>query len=375
MRQAIRGRTREPWLDNARFLAAALIVSGHLVSQTPEPGGNAVVVALASGLWAIRLPVLILVSGYFSRAEPLDGPRMVSLVRNVLLVYVVVTLLGSLLRVANGTPWSFDPGRPAFGLWFLLSLFCWRVVLPYASMVRGLPVIAVVAALSVGFFETFDDAFFIDRTIVYFPIFLLGHAIGRRGLRGTFTAPWVRPLSLAFLALTIPVMAYLPKSGYALSPRTNRMGMYAGDLGEQWQLVAERCFLLALAAASAVALLGVVPRRRLPVFTYLGSGTLYAYALHAFVLVQLRALGGLDQIDTPAKTIALYAGGLAVAMLLASPPVRWATRWLIQPRYTWPFRLVGVPPPDPAPASATTDPTRSSATTTPVEVGPWHMRL
>jgi len=328
---------RDPWLDNTRLVAAVLIVVMHVAGPAMASSGALYELWFAS--WPLRVPLFALVAGYFSSAEPLRGRRAVSLLRNVLGVYVAADLLATLLEWLTGRGFSYTPVHPPFALWFLLALFWWRSLLPLLAHVKHLGVLAVVGSLGAGFVESIGHGYSASRALAFFPLFLLGWYLRRVRARELVERAWVRAAGWAVLAGVLGV-------GVLLGPEISRRAFamrssYPGEgFLEQLPYAGVRAALLVFGVAGALALLAVVPRRRLPWVTYLGQGGMYIYVLHALVILgtDFRASAWYARIDSVPEMLALMAAAVVGACLLASPPVRWATRWLVQPRYTWPYR-------------------------------------
>ena len=90
---------------------------------------------------------------------------------------------------------------------------------------------------------------------------------------------------------------------------------------------------------------------------------MYIYLLHPFLMRQAVHLGLLDNLDSRVDVLLMLAGTAVVGALLATPPVRWLLRPIIQPTYTWLF----VPEPSaPRRDAAVTEPERPSAHDVPV---------
>ncbi|NLF04876.1 MAG: acyltransferase family protein [Actinomycetales bacterium] len=329
--------SRDPWLDNTRLVAAVLIVVMHVSVTAMSSTG--ILEGLWYASWPLRVPLFVIVAGYFSSAEPLRGRRAVFLVRNVLGVYLVADLLSSLASAAMGERWWINPVIPPFALWFLVSLFWWRAMLPLVAHLRYLGPLSVVVSLVAGFWPQVGNEFSAGRTLALFPLFVLGWYLRRIDLRAIVDRPWVRSAGWVVLAGTL---AFAGVFGSEVSRRSYAMrDHYRGDgFWEQLPQAGIRGLLLVLGAVGALALIAVVPRRRVPVMTYLGAGSMYVYVLHALILdiSGLRSTSWYGSIDSVPEVIALMLGATLAALALASPPVRWATRWFIQPRYTWPFR-------------------------------------
>ena len=290
---------RDPWPDNVRIVAAVLVVVCHALEPVLARSETATAIYWAT--WPARIPVFALVAGYFSDARPLDRRRSVTLVRSVLGVYLAVDALAFVRRGLVDDIWRYEPAVPAFGMWFLLSLFVWRLLLPVVVLVRWHGVLAVVAALGVGFFDEVGQDFSAARTVTFFPLFLLG---------------------LLVLAGSVPRKAL-------------RLLPYDGAWEDQVAQAGLRGLLIAVAAGGAVAVVLLVPTRRLPVVTYLGSGAMYVYVLHTLLVSQARSVRLFDHVSSAADLVVLVAAAVLVALVLASAPVRRATGWLVQPRGTW----------------------------------------
>src|SRR5690606_37885208 len=143
--------------------AAVLIVVMHVCGQAMARSG--VLYELWYATWPLRVPLFVLVAGYFSSAEPLRGRRAVAVLRNVFGVYLVADLVATVLAWLGGNEWSYTPAHAPFALWFLLSLFWWRAMLPLRAHVRYLGVVAVIAAVGVGLVPNIGHGFSASRTI------------------------------------------------------------------------------------------------------------------------------------------------------------------------------------------------------------------
>jgi len=328
---------RDPWLDNTRLVAAILILVMHVAGAAMSRAG--VLEELWYATWPLRLPLFVIVAGFFSSAEPLRGRRAISILRNVLGVYLVGDLLASVFAGLAGEAFVYNPNRAPFGLWFLLSLFWWRAMLPLLAHVRFLGPLTVVGALLVGFVPQIGPSFSASRTIVFLPLFVLGWYLRRIDLRALLARRWVRPAAAVVLLGGI-VGFSLWGDRISHGVYQMRSGYDADGLLDAVPQLGARAALLLAGTAGALALLAVMPRRRIPVVTYLGTGSMYIYVLHVLIVGSsgLRDTSWYRAIDTVPEILLLIVVSVLAALALASPPVRWLTGWLIQPTYRWPFR-------------------------------------
>jgi fucose 4-O-acetylase-like acetyltransferase len=331
---------RDPWIDNARFVAAALVVPLHLAAQIPNP--PQLVTDLGFGLWPLRMPVLIVLAGYFAYQSGPTSEQANKLVRNIFFVYLVFLGLQSLQRGINSGTWVFDPARPTFAMWFLLALVFWRIALPYVLRLRFAWLYVVGAAIAVGFSPAFGTEFAAARTVALFPLFLLGAYLRRVGMHRVFDRPGMRSGSIAGVVCLIGTMILISRWFPAFSAGRN-FGHFNGVWASTSVQLATRIVYIAAGALGAVLVLGCVPRRSIPFVTYLGTGTMYIYLLHALVIPQIghgvRTFGWLEWVESNRDAMVVYAAGLALAAVLGSPLVRRTTRVLVQPR--WERPLVG----------------------------------
>ena len=83
-----------------------------------------------------------------------------------------------------------------------------------------------------------------------------------------------------------------------------------------------RAGVLGAGLVVALCFVRLVPRRRLPVISYLGSGGLYVYPLHPLVLRPALEWWDVDRVGPWWERAPLPVVALALSVALASPPVR-----------------------------------------------------
>lgn len=324
-------RSRDPHWDNIRFVSGTLVLIGHLT----EPRGD------IDGLrwlyiagWAVRVPVFVILAGYFSSAGPLGRRELRQLTEGVLAPYLLIGLLHTLeTRLLEGH-WKFFTSQPAWGLWFLLSLFFWRMLLPCLAQLRRPLAAALGAALVVGYLDDFAHTFSASRTVAFLPFFILGWKL-RRGLADRLLrARRSGPAAAGVLAAAAVAGWFLR---YDIDP--SWLGMQT-PYGQMHTFPAEwawglRGAVLLCGTAIALAFIRLTPRRRLPFVTYLGAGGLFVYLLHPLVLRVLFHVTDLSWVGPWPEQLALLGSGCALAAVLASPVVRRLTEPLLRPRLSW----------------------------------------
>ncbi|MGE4423862.1 MAG: acyltransferase family protein [Pseudodesulfovibrio sp.] len=312
---------RDTRIDNAKGLLIILVVMGHLA--WPVPSGDRAADALYFFVYFFHMPMFALVSGYLSRAEA----GRAALVRNARLLlapYVVFFALHALiLRLMGEPPYPFLQGL--YGLWYLLSLFCWRAILPYVRRIPFALPASIVLALAVGFVPFIGLDLSLSRTLVLLPFFLAGHRLREKGTPPT--AVFGRPAGAMLVAAGLLLAWWL--SGYRFQAMLYGNGPYAA-LGPGLGVgLAARAIQLAVAFGLGLGALALVPSGGNPL-TRIGRHSLHAYLLHSLLLVPYRLWPA--AYGTLGSTVwLLVPAAVLLAWLLASPPVVKATRRLIAP--------------------------------------------
>lgn len=331
-----RGAGRDPHWDNVRWVAGTLVLFGHAMDQLRDIEGLR---WLYVATWAMRVPVFVMVAGYFSNAGPVTPREARRLIESILVPYLAISLLHTLQihHYSDTGEWRFFTINPAWGLWFLLSLLFWRAGLPFLAQLRYPLATSVAVALIAGYVVRLDVTFSVSRTLTFLPFFLLGWKMRQGLFSGVLRARWSLPTAWAVISTTCAAAWFL-KDHVDLHALGMRDPYGAGHLLNAPLAWLPRGAMLLLGMIIAVSLLRVVPKRRVPVITYLGAGGLYVYLLHPLVLRYYLHTYGTGWVGPWQDQLALVLLCVALAAALASPPVRWAARPLVQPRLPWLFR-------------------------------------
>ncbi|MQA61442.1 MAG: acyltransferase [Actinophytocola sp.] len=328
---------RDPFIDNAKFLAIALVAIGHFVGPVlNEPLGAATFVTI----FTFHMPAFVFIAGYLSRGfkgTPKQAQRVVTTIVAPYLVFEISYEV--FLSAIRGNSIKLDVLNPSYAMWFLAALFFWRLSAPVWRAMKPSVAIAAAVAISLGS-AAMDLPGVLDlhRMLGFLPFFVAGlvlpldryfafvrrlrtRALGTVGLAGFFVATYfLHPHTTAWL--------YYSKSYSELGVST-----LTG--------LANRSLMLILGCVMTTAFLAVVPRRQLW-FTALGAGTLYVYVLHRFIVKAGTGPDGLydswEWLHTPLGVVAIVAFGFGVTVVLSSAPVRALFRPLVEPRLEWLFR-------------------------------------
>ncbi|WP_281397301.1 acyltransferase family protein [Heyndrickxia vini] len=119
---------RSLYFDNAKLILIFLVVFGHVIS--PLKGNDDILFTLYTVIFLFHMPAFILISGYFAKGYRKKG-YLIKSVKKILLPYLIFQAIYSFFYFISGDEKSLtiDFLQPHWTLWFLLSLFCWNVLI------------------------------------------------------------------------------------------------------------------------------------------------------------------------------------------------------------------------------------------------------
>jgi fucose 4-O-acetylase-like acetyltransferase len=329
--QAPRRKQRDPFFDNAKYLAILLVVIGHsLAHRTHTTAGS----GLYLFIYLFHMPLFIVITGYFSRNWTFSGGKARKLITTVGVPYVIFDTAYSLAgSLGSGKP-EVALLEPAFLTWFLCALFFWRLSTPVWQQIRW-PLAVALAFSLLSYMTDLGDLLDLHRIIGLLPFYVLGLLLRPEHFE-LLKRPVARVLGWAVLAgafvMSFVVMNHMARNWvYWKHPHdTLNVDNVTGTV--------MRLAMFAAALVLVAAFLAVVPRRR-TWFTSLGANTLYAFLLHGFITRLLGSAGWREWawLDTAPGLITVIAGAALMGTLLCSKPVVRFTRWAIEPKMTWAF--------------------------------------
>lgn len=127
-------------------------------------------------IYLFHMPVFVFISGYFSKKCDSENYYKKT-ISNYLIPYLLFNFIYGLIDFGGSVGGSIAGILyPRWTLWFLLSLFMWKIMVKPFSMFKGAFWLSVLISLYVGFtgMEVFMS---LSRTFCFFPFFLAGFLI------------------------------------------------------------------------------------------------------------------------------------------------------------------------------------------------------
>lgn len=163
---------RNSYFDNARAILIFLVVFGHMISEYIE--NERILANIYLFIYTFHMPAFILISGYFAKKVYEQG-YFKKLIKKLLIPYIIFQVLYTFYYdLIFGDSIGYSLFIPRWGLWFLMSLLFWNILLYFFGKLKyGLP-IAILISLLIGYDTEVDEFLSLSRTFFFFPFFLAG---------------------------------------------------------------------------------------------------------------------------------------------------------------------------------------------------------
>ena len=166
--------SRNPVLDNAKFLMIFVVVFGHCLEPFIKSIPN--FKALYNFIYSFHMPVFIMISGMLS-SEVLNSNILKKHIRTLLIPFIVFTVIYESWHylLFSNTSWYIKELLPHWILWFLSSLFFWRLLHHLVTKIPAFFIISILLSLSIASIPDGIKTFGFLRTFYFWPFFLLGY--------------------------------------------------------------------------------------------------------------------------------------------------------------------------------------------------------
>ncbi len=317
-------------LDNAKFLLILLVVFGHVIE--PFIAEDMAFEVMYLFIYSFHMPAFVMISGMLSKATLNEG-TIKNLVKTILVPFIVFTVIyESVYFIENGYLSKYILGlQPYWILWFLLSLFIWRVLLPIVLKLKHPVIFLIMLSLLVGYFDSASQFLGISRTIYFFPFFVMGHIMTPDLLSNVKLNNIPKLALIALIAMNIAFFIYfheMPKNWLLGTSFT------AGDETQEWLVVLLRFILYCISFLTIIAVLLLVPEKK-GFISQRGKNSLQIYVWHP-LLIKLVTFTGLSQVimgfSGPIALAIFFIISLAISIALSSEFIKSGTqRFLISP--------------------------------------------
>jgi Fucose 4-O-acetylase and related acetyltransferases len=266
-------------LDAIKGIAIVMVVFGHFIESYAN--SNEFLKYLYGLIYAVHIPAFAMAAGVVAKAT-MSWNELKKIARRILLPFIVFNLMYVGFGYAQSGRFTYSTFTPYWLMWFLLSLTCWRILLPLFASKIGLGT-SVAIALAAGWFQSIGYPLTLSRTLYFLPFFVFGHLYGSMLLS---TIPKPRTVtSIAAIGLACAgAVIILITSGTPLK-------LFYGSLpyaaGNEIFGTAMRAMLLSL-SFGLVLTLTTIPIHFGHLLRHFGLHSLAIYLGHGFIVLAMR---------------------------------------------------------------------------------------
>jgi len=307
-------RHRDTYFDNAKFILIAFVVFGHLLNSYIYE--SEIIQALYKTIYSFHMPAFILVSGLFAKGFYEKG-YILKITKKLILPYIIFQVIYTIYYyyLYQRSSLSVDLLDPQWSLWFLISLFCWNIMLlGFAKLPPFIGIsLSIIIALLVGYIDSISNYLSLSRTFVFFPLFLIGYHISKENLK-QLTKPSIRMTSFFIMLLVFIGFYVYPDINYKWL-----LGSKPYSELEEATIISmfKRLGFYGLSLIMVFNFLSLIPRGQY-FFTNWGKQTLYVYLLHGFFIKFFRESEFHNYFNNMEYFIILVAISFVLTTILSS---------------------------------------------------------
>lgn len=264
-------------LDNLKGLLIFLVVFGHSLELFKDD--YFITQVLYVFIYLFHMPAFVFVSGYFSKN--LDKSRSTAF-KSFLLPFVIFNIIWNLIAaIATWNIQQFSFLTPGWALWYLMSMFFWRIFLKDLVKIKYILPISFVVGLGAGLFSEFNGILSLSRTLVFFPFFLVGYKTSENKLFGLKKPTRLFSFAITLLTLSFAIfICYYKVFPIEFLYGSDAFKSYTVPL---WLGLISRILLYIIGFSFVFVLANIMPARE-TFFSKIGRNTLPIYILHTYLL-------------------------------------------------------------------------------------------
>ena len=266
--------------DNLKGFLIIIVVFVHVMLQRSfiRDREFPICLMIEAIIFSCTMPAFCFISGMFTTKKWTREGWAEKIVVNLFVPYVIFNLLWWAL-FSRSLNTLFNPW---YHLWYLLSLFCWRLMVIPFSKIRFSFLFSIAAALICGFTPA-DRFLSISRTICFFPYFLAGYYADKETIIKLGNGLWRKILAAGVMISLFLLVVILQRKGlpmiqfaynrdpYAFFDLSNMNGVLLRSLGYFTGFSLTICLIVLMTDKECF-------------LTYLGKNTMTLYIIHAFII-------------------------------------------------------------------------------------------
>jgi len=277
---------REYLFDNAKVILITFVVFGHLIEGLID---NSFFKTIYLIIYSFHMPAFVLISGSLARKE-INILSFSKDINKTLIPFLSFTFLYELLYfILNGEVSSYLLElKPHWVLWYLLSLFCWKILLPILMLFKYPIIISICLSALAGYVDSIgtNSALSLSRTIYFLPFFIIGYKLKPFLLNNAGNSKY--KILLISVIFTFSFVLFL---NHDLNQKWFYGSYSYNFFGESsWKSGFIRIALFLFSLIMSLSFLLLVTQNRKGI-SILAQKTIYIYMIHGLFIMILKANG------------------------------------------------------------------------------------
>jgi len=301
---------RNPKLDNAKYLLIVIVVFGHLIELLINK--NTLLKAIYLSIYSFHMPLFILIAGMLTKII-YSEKQINKTISGILIPFILFTILYEILNLfiyGNLSNYTLN-FQPYWILWFLFSLFIYKILLPIIIKFKFPVLLSIITSLLAGYINSIGYSFGISRTLYFFPFFIIGYIYLDSLLLKLNKIPKKYYIIIIFLNIIFfYYMRDMPHQWLYGSYSYGRLDM------KEWFSWLIRLSFYIISFITSISVLMIIPDKEL-FFTKFGINSLYVYLWHGFFIKFISALGLIILIKS-LPSFALIIVIFLIALIISS---------------------------------------------------------
>ncbi|GAA0084505.1 acyltransferase family protein [Clostridium sp. CTA-7] len=270
-------KERNYLLDNLKVILIFFVVFGHVIEYYIKD--NDILMSIYIFIYIFHMPLFIFISGYFSK----NFYRMKrKSIRNLLIPYIIFNMIWYLAVYIGTKKAMFSVLYPGWTLWYLLSLFFWRITLKYIIKFKHILLVSFIIGILVGLIPSVGSVLSFSRTIVFLPFFLMGYYTKEEHLEKIKT--FNKGFSIVGISIFLVLAVYIVKSNLidykflynSYSYSALEISLFKGTLF--------RIFFYMSAIIFSICVINLVPKKE-KFYSNIGKATMNIYVFHIYLVM------------------------------------------------------------------------------------------
>lgn len=268
---------KKHFIDNIKVILIFLVVFGHLIER--YIGNSHTLMSIYVFIYIFHMPLFIYISGYLSKN--VNKSKKI-FIKNLLIPYIFLNILWYILVYIYTGEINLPIIYPGWTLWFLLSLFFWRISLKYLIKIKYILPISFILGILIGCIPNGSILSF-SRTIVFLPFFLLGYYTDTEKIEYIFNKVNIGICILGILVFVI--ISFFIANKNILDYRFLYGSYSYKELGiSVYMGIIYRILLYFSSILLSLFVAYIIPTNKI-FFTHIGKSTMYIYVFHIYLVL------------------------------------------------------------------------------------------